>query len=261
MGDNGGVSVKREGHVLVIGLNRPDKKNALTLKMFTELAQAFTDLQNDHELRCGLLWAHGDDFCSGLDLPQWVGVFTDGKFPLEDHQMDPFKLREPYLQKPVVTAIQGLCLTAGIELMLATDIRVAAKNTNFAQIEVGRGIYPVGGATIRYIQNAGWGNAMRYLLTGDKFSAETAYRIGMIQEVAEDGKEFEAGLALATRIADQAPLGVYASLVSAGIAIREGERKAIERLIPDLQPLMGSEDVQEGMMSFMERRKAEFKGK
>jgi enoyl-CoA hydratase/carnithine racemase len=157
--------------------------------------------------------------------------------------------------------MQGICLTAGIELMLATDIRVAASNTRFAQIEIKRGIYPVGGATIRFVREAGWGNAMRYLLTGDEFSAAEALRIGLIQEVVEPGQQLARAEELAQTIADQAPLGVRATLASARLALTAGEEEAIRRLLPDLAPIMQSEDVKEGVQSFIERRKANFKGR
>ena len=92
-------------------------------------------------------------------------------------------------------AVQGWCLTIGIELLLAADIRVAAAGTRFAQIEVKRGIYPIGGATVRLAEEIGWGNAMRILLTGDEFSAQEAYRVGLVQELVPDGTQFERALA------------------------------------------------------------------
>jgi enoyl-CoA hydratase/carnithine racemase len=102
---------------------------------------------------------------------------------------------------------------------------------------------------------------MRYLLTADDFSAEEAYRIGLIQAVVEPGEQIEAAFQIAQTNATQAPLGVYATLKSARIARIQGETAALARLLPDLQPLMQSEDVQEGIQSFIERRTAEFKGK
>ena len=114
--------------------------------------------------------------------------------------------------KPMVMAAQGICYTIGLELMLAMDIRVASSDTRFGQIEVRRGIYPVGGGTVRLYGEIGWGNAMRYLLTGDEIPAAEALRLGLVQEVTEPGSEFERALEIAERIARQAPLGVQASL-------------------------------------------------
>ena len=158
-------------------------------------------------------------------------------------------------------AIRGRCYTIGFELLLAQDIRVASTDAKIALLEVKRGIYPVGGGTVRLFQEIGWGNAMRYLLTGDEITGAEAYRMGLVQELTEPGKELDRAIAIATDIASRAPLGVMAALRSARITSIEGQGAALARLIPDLMPLMKSEDAMEGMMSFMERREAKFKGK
>ena len=259
----GKVSIEKQGHVLLMGLDRAAKRNAFDLQMYQSLAAAYGELERDSDLRCGVLFAHGDHFTAGLDLAQWAPHFGSGKMPpLPDGALDPLGLDEANrLSKPLVMAVQGHCLTIGIELLLATDIRVGSRDTSFAQIEVKRGIYPVGGATVRMLQEVGWGNAMRYLLTADSFSAEEAYRIGLVQEVVEVGMQLEKAVSIAQTIAKQAPLGVYATLKSARIARQQGEQVAIKRLLPDLLPLMASDDVQEGVQSFIERREAQFKGK
>ncbi|MBW6463432.1 MAG: crotonase/enoyl-CoA hydratase family protein [Bacillota bacterium] len=257
------ITVEEKDYVLQIGLNRPEKMNAFDPEMYMQLADALGRLNNEDKLRCGLLFAHGENFTSGLDLVKWVEVFSIGQFPeLPAGYCDPFGLDEQKrVGKPLVMAAQGICYTVGLELMLAADVRVAASNTRFGQIEVKRGIYPVGGATLRLPEEIGWANAMRYLLTGDEISAEEAYRLGLVQELTEPGAEFARGFALAELIAEQAPLGVRAALMSARLAKSAGAVKAKERLLPDLQPLMQSEDALEGVQSFIERRKANFKGR
>jgi enoyl-CoA hydratase/carnithine racemase len=228
--------------------------------MYAELGQALGDLQRDERLRCAVLFAHGEHFTGGIDLPQRLPFFRDGSMPpLPEGALDPLA-REPThaLGKPLVIAVHGWCLTIGIELLLAGDVRVAADDSRFAQIEVKRGIYPVGGATVRLIQEVGWGNAMRWLLTGDEFSAQEAYRMGLIQEVVRAGTQFERALAIAETIARQSPVGVQASLASARLARREGERAAFERMLADLQRVMASEDAVEGLRSFLERREPRF---
>jgi enoyl-CoA hydratase/carnithine racemase len=180
--------------------------------------------------------------------------------PISDDIIDPFGLQGRRLGKPVVAAVQGICFTIGIELMLAADIRVAARDTRFGQIEVRRGIYPVGGATIRLPRELGWGNAMRWLLTGDEFGADEALRIGLVQEVVETSLQLPRAVELAERIAAQAPLGVRATLQSARLAI-DDEAEAARRLLPDLQPIMASDDAREGLQSFLERRPARFTGR
>ena len=191
----------------------------------------------------------------------WTDKFADGTFgQVPESAIDPLGLATEPCKKPIVIAVQGICFTLGIELLLASDIRIATENTRFAQIEIKRGIYPVGGATIRMHMEIGWGNAMRYLLTGDEFSAETALKLGMIQEVVT----FDAvgrAIEIAETIVRQAPLGVYATLASARQTRHIQEQQAIADLLPRLAPLMQSDDVKEGVQSFIERREAKFKGR
>ncbi|MCB1153558.1 crotonase/enoyl-CoA hydratase family protein [bacterium] len=261
MSVEGRITTEVSGRLLLIGIDRMEKKNSFTPRMYLDLGDAYARLDQDPELWCGVLFAHGNDFTAGLDLPQFASVMAEGKMPVVEGSCDPCGMYGPYPRKPVVTAMHGLCLTIGIELMLAADIRVAAKGTRFGQIEIKRGIYPFGGATIRYVQEAGWGNAMRYLLTADEFSAEEAYRIGMVQEVVEDGKQLERAVEIATTIAEQAPLAVQATLKHCRKALYDGEKAAAAALMDDLATVAQSEDAMEGIQSFIERRKANFKGR
>ena len=257
----GAVSTERRGHVLVVGLDRPAKRNAFDLPMWDALCRAWADFDRDDDLRACVLHAHGEHFTGGLDLPQWGAKFGSGAWQIVDGGLDPLGLSGPRVRKPVVVAVQGICLTIGIELMLAMDIRIAASDTRFGQIEVKRGIYPVGGATLRFPREVGWANAMRWLLTGDEFDAAEALRIGLVQEVVAPGQQLPRALELAERIAAQAPLGVYATLASSRAALPADEHSAAARLMPDLQPIMKSADVQEGLRAFMERRPGKFTGR
>lgn len=134
--------------------------------------------------------------------------------------------------------------------------------TRFAQLEIQRGIYPFGGATFRLPREAGWGNAMRWLLTGDEYDAEEAYRIGLVQEVTAPGEQLHRAIGIAERIATHsAPLGIRATLGSGQRAISEGDQAAAERLTPDMVALLQTADGAEGMMSFIERRSAQFTGR
>ena len=256
----GKVSREKRGHVYLMGLDRVAKRNAFDLPLWNELCAAYGELERDPELRVGVLFAHGDHFTGGLDLPQWGTTFSSGAWHIPEGAIDPLGLTSR-VSKPIILAVQGTCFTIGIELMLATDIRIAAANTRFGQIEVKRGIYPVGGATIRMPREVGWANAMRWLLTGDDFDAAEALRIGMVQEVVPVGEQLTRAIALADVVAAQAPLGVYATLASSRAALPAAERTATERLMPDLVPIMKSEDVQEGLAAFVQRRPGAFKGK
>lgn len=257
------VVVEKRGHVLMIGLNRPAKYNAMDLDMYHQLAAAYGQLDTDPELRCGLVYGNGKHFTAGLELDQWTKPFASGAWPeLAANERDPFGLRaEKRVSKPLVFAVHGICFTVAIELMLAADVRVAADDCRFGQIEVKRGIYAVGGATVRMVQEFGWANAQRYLLTGDEFNAQEALRIGLVQEVAPVGQQIERGFAIAERISKQAPLGVYASLKNSRLSLEKDIRAAITAMLPELAPIMASADVAEGVKSFMERREAKFQGK
>jgi enoyl-CoA hydratase len=256
------VTLERDGHVLLIGLNRPDQRNAFNRAMLTDLSRAYGLLDSDASVRAGVLFAHGDHFTGGLDLVDVGPNIASGDLPVPPGGRDPWRLDGPW-STPLVAVAQGWCLTLGIELLLAADVRIAAAGTLFAQLEVQRGIYPFGGATLRLPREAGWGNAMRWLLTGDQFDADEAYRIGLVQEVADDAA---VGLTRARQIADTiatraAPLGVRATLASAQLARDQGDAAAIERLRPDVAALFSSADAAEGVQSFIERRQARFQGR
>jgi enoyl-CoA hydratase len=253
------ITVEARGHLLLIGVNRPAKMNAFDAEMLQGLGEAYGQLESNPEVRCGVIFAHGDHFTAGLDLISVAPLLMEGKLGLGGDSIDPWGMHGKLRTKPTVIAVQGRCLTLGIELCLAQDICVAASNTRFAQIEVKRGIFPFGGATLRLPRVAGWGNAMRWLLTGDEFDAAEALRIGLVQEVVEPGQQLARAIQLAETIAAQAPLGIKATLLSA----RRGmdDEAAARELLPEVMRLFGSDDAREGLASFVERRAAKFTGK
>jgi len=256
------ITTETRGHVRLIGFNRPAKKNAFDIEMLDALSVAVTELDEDPELRVGVIFAHGTDFTAGLDLGNVAPAVASGERALcKPGLVDPWATHGRACRKPIVTAVHGLCYTLGIELLLATDVRLAASDTRFGQIEVKRGIFPYGGATARWVSNVGWGNAQRYLLTGDVFDAAEALRIGLVQEVTSRDALLPRAIEIAETIAAQAPLGVQASLASSRLAVAEGERAAAEALLPELRKLMASEDAAEGLASFLQRRAAVFKGR
>ena len=249
------------GHIFLIGINRPAKRNAFTWSMLRELSAAYTEYEQNPDLRCAVLYGYGDHFTLGLDLADVAPRVKAGESFIQQNMIDPWALYGKARTKPLVCAIRGYCMTVGIELSLAADIIIAASDTRFLQIEIKRGIYPFGGATIRMVQAAGWGNAMRYLLTGDEISSSEAYRIGLVQEITEPGRELTRALETAQTISLQAPLGVQATLASARIAIDKGVEAAAADLVPRVRRLMDTDDAKEGLMAMLEKRQGRFTGK
>ncbi len=257
---DGGVTVERRGSLLLMGFNRPEKYNGLTPRMMRELEQAYTLLEDDDALRVGILFGHGKHFTAGLDLPKWREGMKSGNERGEE-RVNPFALGGRRGTKPIVTAVHGITYTAGIELMLAGDIVVAADNCRFSQLEPKRGIMATGGATFRFVERGGWGNAMYHLLVIDEFDAHEARRCGLVQEVVAAGNELDRAVELATKIAALAPLAIQATKASARLYADEGERACLAGFRDVQQRLANSEDAEEGLRSFVERRDPSFKGK
>jgi enoyl-CoA hydratase len=256
------VTVEADGPVLLIGLNRADKRNAADFRLLTELASAYARLERDPDLRCAVVFAHGDHFTAGLDLADVAPrIGPDGLDAVPHDGIDPWQMSGPVRTKPVVIAVQGICLTLGIELVLAGDVAIADETASFAQLEVSRGILPFGGATLRFPRLAGWGNAMRWILTGDRFDAAEALRLGLVQEVVPTGDHLARARTIANRIAAQAPLAVQATLANARLGVREGDAAAAARLGPELARLAASEDAAIGMRAFLARTEARFIGR
>ncbi|OLT48937.1 enoyl-CoA hydratase [Saccharomonospora sp. CUA-673] len=258
------VTVEQRGHVLLIGVNRPEKRNAWDRRTIEEVGLAYDRLAEDPEARVAVVYGHGDHFSAGLDLADvWPAIQDEGPGTLSGGgSYDPFGLWKPPVPKPVVLAVQGIAFTLSIELALASDIVVGANDVRFRQLEIGRGIMPFGGATVRATTQLGWGNAMRFLLTGEEFGADEAHRIGLVQEVVEPGRQLDRAIELAEVIAAQAPLGVQASLANARVVQRrENEQAAAEHLREALPGILASEDAAEGLQSFVERRPARFTGR
>ena len=255
------VLTERDGHIFQIVLDRGDKMNAFDLRMLRELAEAVTEYESDESLWCALLYANGEHFTAGLDLAEVGPAVRSGQPLFPEGSIDVLSLHEPKRKKPLVMAVQGWCLTIGIELLLAADIRLAAEGARFGQIEINRGIFPFGGATIRLPEVAGWGNAMRWLLTGDRFDSEEALRIGLVQEVVPANELRAKAIEIARTVAKRAPLGVQATIRSSRTAQLEGHDAAIAELLVIARELMDTEDAAEGIRSFIERREGDFKGR
>ena len=258
--EEGCVHSKQEGGVFEIIIDRPIKLNGFTPKMFRELIDAYQAYEMDSASLCAVVTANGDHFTAGLDLPKMVSHLSDDYMLVKEGEIDPFGLRAPYRTKPVIYAVKGICFTLGIELMLAADIVVAASNSRFAQVEVRRGIMPTCGATTRMVSRSGWGNAMRYLLTGEEFDADTAKSLGFVQEVVNSGEERLRALSLAQTICDCAPIAIKAIIQNARSGLIHGESHAHAELGAAQRELVNTMDFKEGVSSFQEKRDPKFRG-
>lgn len=260
----GSIDCEVRGHLLLMAINRPSKRNGMTPKMFLELAQALTRLDDDPALRVGVLHAVGEHFTGGIDLPAFAPLMREGRKAFPEGLVEPTDLGTAGYRrrtKPMVAAVKGITFTIGIELMLAADVVVAADNCRFSQLEVRRGIMATGGATLRMAERAGLGNAMLYLLTGDEFGSADALRMNFVQKVVPAGQELDEALAVATRIAQQAPQAVVATRHSVLTSVEQGPARAVAGFVETQSRLARTEDAAEGVRSFIERRPARFTGR
>lgn len=260
----GTITTERRGALLLIGIDRPAKLNGFTPRMYQELAEAYTRLDDDPDLRVGVLHAAGPHFTAGLDLPAMAPLMREGRKAIPEGCVEPTDLGTPGYRrrsKPMVVAVKGITYTLGIELMLAADIVIAADDCRFSQLEVKRGIMATGGATLRMAERAGLGNAMLHLLTGDEFGSEEALRLNFVQKVVPAGEELDEAIRIAEAVAAQAPLAVVATRQSVLKAIEEGPIAAMRDFVPTQTRLANTGDAAEGVRSFVEKRAAAFKGR
>ena len=257
----GNILVERRGSVLLIGIDRPEAQNRFDAPMLIGLGKAYYRLDHEDELRVAVLYGVGRDFSLGVDRGAFAAAQAAGQLPPKDPDyINPVGLKPPYRSKPVVIAVHGGTKYLGHELFLASDIRVAANDTVFSQGEVARGVFPGGGATVRFPREVGWGNAMRYMLTGEEWGAAEAYRLGLVQEVTPSGKQLDRAIDLANQIAAAAPLGVRATLASSRQALAADETTALAALQAEFGRLRQSEDAKEFQRAFEEGRAPVYRG-
>jgi enoyl-CoA hydratase len=254
------VTCERSGHLAQIRLNRPENGNRISMEMFRALGAMFTELDADPEIRCTLFTAAGADFSLGVDVADVLPSWAAGRSPFEDHQINPFGTTGPRRRKPLVTVVQGQCFNAGLELVLASDICVAADNARFAFHEMRFGVYPFGGGLFRLIRAAGWNAAMMYSLTASEFGAEEAHRMNVVALVKPATEAEAEGRRLAAAISGNAPLAVQAAMAQAQSWADRGEAAALAHSVPDIIRLLNSRDAAEAMRAAAEGRTPVFRG-
>jgi enoyl-CoA hydratase len=239
------LTIERRGQIVLFGINRPYIQNRIDPETFEKLAEAYYQYDHDPSLRAAILFGHGENFSRGIDVEGFKSLAGTGK---------------PWIAS--TGTIGGDTWNMAHELHLVADIRIASADTRFGQDENTNGRFPGEGSTIRFPWEVGWGNAMRYILTGDHWSAEEAYRMGEVQKVAPDAKEaLEAGIRSANKIADCAPLGILTSWASAHLAIDHTEDGALSKLDAQFGALFYTQDFLEGRKAEAEGRKPVYQGK
>ena len=251
------LTVERRGQIVLLGINRPDIQNRIDPETSDQLGRAYYDYEHDATLRAAILFGHGPNFSRGIDVDAFAARVREGTppAPSDARIIDPLAKSGPHLSKPMIVVTHGDTWNMAHELMLAADIRIASEDTNFGQDENTHGRFPGGGATVRFVREAGWGNAMRYMLTGDHWTAQEAFRMGEVQMMAATPEQaLDAAIKLATRVAACAPLGIKATLASAHLALDSSERLALSKLSEQYVALYRTQD-------FVEGRRAEAAGR
>jgi enoyl-CoA hydratase len=259
------LETDQRGHVLVLTMNRPEAKNALSPEMLVGLADAWDRVDSDPEIRCAVLTGAGGVFCAGADLKAMNDAqnTSDAAQRMRNDAGLAWKalLRHHRLTKPLVAAVEGYAVAGGTEILQATDIRVAGESAVFGVVEVTRGLFPLGGSTVRLRRQIPFTKAMELLLTGDTIPAAEAERIGLIGRVVPDGKALDTALDIADRIARNAPLAVQA--VKRSVQQTEGlaEEDALKVELEIGLPIFGTADAKEGTRAFKEKREPIYEGR
>jgi enoyl-CoA hydratase len=261
--------VERDGHVLTLTLNRPDKRNAFNAEVLCRLCDAWDLLDSDPELRVGILTGADGNFSAGADLDRLVGALTSGK-PAEDEYEERIRqdftliykgfLKDHYVRKPIVAAVEGYCYAGGMEILQAFDIRVAAEGAQLAISEVQRGLFPMSASTIRLPRQIPYTVAMDMLLVGDPIDGRRAFEIGLVGHVTPDGQALDRSRELAERVAANGPLAVRNIKASVIENLERTEADAFPRELELGMEVMASKDAKEGPRAFLEKRPPRFTG-
>ncbi|MFJ4648786.1 crotonase/enoyl-CoA hydratase family protein [Streptomyces bobili] len=264
MGGTEHLTVRREGATLVLTLNRPEAKNALSPAMLVGLHDGWIEADEDDSVRSVVFTGAGGTFCSGMDLKALAGNGMAGERYRDRLKADPdlhwkAMLRHHRPRKPVIAAVEGYCVAGGTEMLQGTDIRVAGESATFGLFEVRRGLFPIGGSTVRLPRQIPRTHALEMLLTGRPYTAREAAAIGLVGHVVPDGTALEKALEIAERVNACGPLAVEAVKASvyetAGMTEPDGLAAELERG----WPVFATADAKEGARAFTEKRPPVYK--
>jgi enoyl-CoA hydratase len=254
--------IERRGHVLIVTMNRPHVRNALSGPMMALLRQAWDQVDSDPDIRVAVLTGAGGAFCAGADLKAMTTEHPGVVFRRDDLDLSVIDalLKGRRLAKPLIAAVEGAAVAGGTEILQATDIRIAGASARFGVSEARWGLFPLGGSAVRLVRQLPYTIAADLLLTGRHIGAEEARRIGLIGEVVPDGEALARALEVADQIAANGPLAVQAILrtIRQTEGMAEDEAFAVEARIG--MEVFKSADAREGPRAFAEKRPPVFTG-
>jgi enoyl-CoA hydratase len=254
------ILVERRERVAIVTINRPEKRNALNIQTRAEGAAVLDQLRADDDVRVVVITGAGDKaFIAGADIAEFAErtAITQREVMLERGLFNAFDT----FPKPVIAMVNGYCLGGGCEVALACDIRVASDKASFGQPEINLGIIPGGGGTQRLTRLVGEGKAMEMILSGEIISADEAYRIGLVNHVVPADQLEAKTMEIANRIAEKSPIALRLAKEAVKIASRSNLDEGLRREVDLFALCFSSEDKDEGVRAFLEKRKADFKGK
>ena len=251
------ILYEKKDHVAIVTINRPKVMNSLTAEMLGALDDVFESFEGDPDLWVAILTGSGSKaFCAGMDLKEAIPLFTSGdELGYEDHTKRQFS----DVFKPIITAVNGLCIAGGLEMMLGTDLRIAAEHASFGLGEVRWGIIPAGGSHVRLPQQIPWAVAMELLLTGESIDARRACEVGLVNRVVPAVQVLSSALELAAKICKNGPLAVRTAKEISVRALALEPGFVLEKALG--ARVFSSEDAKEGPRAFMEKRKPSFSGR
>lgn len=254
------ILVERRERVAIITINRPEKRNALNIQTRAEGAAALDELAADDSVHVVIFTGAGDKaFIAGADIAEFAErtALTQREVMLQRglfNAVDSFP-------KPIIAMVNGYCLGGGCEVALACDLRIAGESASFGQPEINLGIIPGGGGTQRLTRLVGEGKAMEMILSGEIINAQEAYRLGLVNQVVPADQLLTKTMEIANRIAEKSPIAVRLAKEAVKLASRSNLDEGLRREVDLFALCFSSEDKDEGVKAFLEKRKPEFKGR
>ncbi|MCU0268115.1 MAG: crotonase/enoyl-CoA hydratase family protein [Acidimicrobiales bacterium] len=256
---------ERDGHVAIVTLNRPEKRNALSSEMLVRMHDAWLEIDSDPGIRVAIVTGAGGNFCSGADLKAMAAGHPDDEYTKrfgQDRDLHWKALLRHFVPgKPLIAAVEGYAVAGGTEILQAMDLRVAGESATFGVAEVRRGLFPLGGSTVRLSRQIPYTHAAELLLTGRFVPADEALAMGLVGHVVPDGTALDKARDLASQIAANGPLAVQAVLKSLRATREMPEKVGLAYELEVGSPVYLTHDAQEGPRAFAEKREPNFEGR